>query len=245
MFMAHQEMSPVIPIGSIVDHFLWSYDIAKGRSSPSPISAGENEYSSIAVVLIALGLEGYLSRVLYLLEQNDLQTEGSSIYTDMFDLAAEKKIEALKGASSDSSLVTGVDELMAVRNSLAHSHIYETERDEGRNLVATAKQQVVRTDARWKRSVDPQTFRTKVRSFNVVPSEVNYSDALTALELWGEVNSLLVGQYGAEYAYLPPHYPVHYQIDPSISVMIDKAHALNTPSLHGYVEYGRKQPIPH
>jgi hypothetical protein len=240
--MAHQEISPVIPLGSVVDNFLWTYDIARRRQSPSPISSGENQYASVTVVLIALSLEGYLSRVLYLLDQNHPKTQDASPYPDMFNLSAEEKLESILGASSDPEVVSDVDELMAVRNSLAHSHIYETERDQKRNKFKT-KQQIARIDRRWRRCVDPQKFCTKKNSLNVVPSEVNYSDAIAALEIWGEVSRLLTNHIG-HCAYLPPHYPTHYQIDPSLTELIDEAHSLNSPSLHGYVKYGRHFPVP-
>ena len=235
--MAHKEISPVIPLTSVVDHFLWCHDTAQGCQGTSPISASENEDAIITIALVAMSLEGYLNRILFLLEDEDVRTIATSSCSARFEQTAEKKLAAILPAKSDQNLIAGVDELLTARNSLAHSHIYETDRDDGRNISKTDLR-MARNDPRWKRCVDPATFRTKTRQLNVVPSEVDFSDALTALELWGDVHSALTENLGDRHAYLPSTYPAHYRTDLATQKKIDGLYAIH-PSLRGYVLYGQ------
>lgn len=205
----HSEISVVTTLDTVADHALFASEIAyprKRRYFRQPISVGEQTASVIAISQLMISLEGYINRVLYFLEQDD--PPFSSVL--VADNPHAKLAAILGNGSSARSTLTKFDEALVMRNSIMHSHIYQTDRNENRRIL-NVEQRILRSNRGYTTHVNTSTYRTKRTKFHVIPTEIGFDDVLKSLELWNKIYSIIESRHGHGVSYLAPYYPYNFR----------------------------------
>ncbi len=192
----HGEISPVILLDEVISQYLFAFDIFysryKDRNENDPISVAESDHAKIAILLLGASLEGYINRIIYL--NSDRLVEADSTYAS----SLYKRIKyLLHNAPVDTDQLTTeahiqdidkeVGEFLTMRNAVAHSHIYQSDRDDHRQISAI-QVSILKQDTFWQRTVNPlDRYRTNHYRYSTVPSEVCFHDVKKSLLLWNRI----------------------------------------------------------
>ncbi len=205
----HSEISVVTTLDAVADHALFASEIAyprRRRYFRQPISVGEQNASVVAISQLMISMEGYINRILHFLEQDD-STLGSVLEAD--DPHA-KLAEILGNGTNARSLLTKFDEALVMRNSIMHSHIYQTDRNENRRIL-NVEQRILRSNRRYVAHVNTSTYRTRKTKFHVIPTEIGFDDVIKSLELWNKIYRFVESRHRDGIAYLAPYYPYNFR----------------------------------
>ncbi|MBI4948468.1 hypothetical protein HY844_02865 [Candidatus Berkelbacteria bacterium] len=198
------EISPVFTAEDALNHYLLAYEYSKrnpNHKAGKPISCGESTQAAEAIILLVNSIEGYFNRVIYLLIKNNNWS------ADLLNERVGSKFNKLIGGTHP--LKQDYDEVIVVRNALTHSHIYETERTNDREIINVQILALV-NDKTWKRVVDQITYKTHKLGLNAIPSEICFYDAKKVFTFWTGLYEAMKVKY-PQYYYLQPLYPNLYK----------------------------------
>lgn len=207
---SHQEISTITTLNVVADYTLFALEIVprrRARRLNSPISVAERENSIVAISQLMISLEGYINRVLYLLESDDPAYSASLLKRE----PADRLADILGSSRRAHSVLNKMKELLVTRNSIMHAHLYATERDQNRRILAIEKRILDSGNRSYRNLVDQNTYRTLKYKFHVVPSEIGFDDVFKGLELWNQIYRMIEQKHGRNVAYLPPYYPYGYR----------------------------------
>jgi len=234
----HQEISTITELDIVSDYALFAYDISSRRGARrlrTPISVAESGNSIVAISQLMISLEGYVNRVLHLLEDEDPAT-----YAGALDLRwIHERLGAVLGDSRAArNVLHRVQEASVVRNAIMHAHLYQTERDQNRRIKSVQKR-ILDSNRTYANYVNTSTYRTKTSLYHVIPSEIGFDDVLKFLKLWKRVYRFIERKHQNK-AYLAPYYPygyIRYLKSKSRDTEVDQIRLDNNGSFERLISY--------
>lgn len=206
----HDEISTITTLNVVVDYAFFCFEVTRRRRvrrRSTPISVLEQQNAIVAISQIMISLEGYINRVLYLLEAEDT-SYGSYI-------AVNSLQDRLRGVIGDSTrsryVLNNLAEALVMRNSIMHAHLYQTQRNESRTILGVQKRILDANHRGYRNLVDINSYRTRSYKYHVVPSEIGFDDVLKCIKLWNRIYSRIESLHGGGVAYLAPPYPYNFK----------------------------------
>jgi hypothetical protein len=148
-----------------------------GEENAVQSSPHENGYSCAVVVISALVLESALNRTRYLRKE----VSDPPHVADYF-----------KTISSDLDLAQSVNEVFAIRDSIAHNHIWKATVDPvAMKFISPPELLPGYGRKRFQNVMDPTTRLSRKLKLNLFPSKVSRSDAYTVLKTMGHALAAL------------------------------------------------------
>lgn len=187
----------LIPIGE-----LWNSLVSKDPVRPSDVqtSPPENGLSIGLVIMTVLFLESALHRTYYIMKSREELSNSKEEF---------RSIEFFK-AHFDEGLSKILEELITVRDVVAHNHIWECKTQDDLSGLKLVSEFVKFSggNKRFSRVVDEETLKTRKLGINIIPTRIWRGDARKVL-----VESYKILEYleniDRDYIYLS-HYPVRF-----------------------------------
>jgi len=160
------------------------------------VSIWENTHATAGVILTVLGIEAYRNRIAYL----DKRKIGKNVASDLSTIFKKKASIFPTGKFEEI-----IKEVMIMRDSIAHNHIYKVEVHYSQDWTMLGHKQKLLDgygdSKRFSGSVVEKTRKTKVLRFNVQPAKIGFEDLFTLLaifDLFVGISQKVLGN-----AYLP------------------------------------------
>ena len=86
-----------------------------------------------------------------------------------------------------------VGELAFIRGSILHNHLYSIQQVwvDDKPTITNIQRRSSSGDGKFKRNVNPKTFKTKVLEINVIPSQIRFADVIRGLQAVAKLLLLL------------------------------------------------------
>ena len=178
-----------------VQHMVHAKKVYDKNIVRQPIAELENFNASEAIVDFLIFLESHFNRIGYFKRKS-----AKTFQYDGVNDSLETKIARIL-PRCPRSLIEALEELKQTRHAIIHAHLWTEERtyDKDYELIQIIFRQsaiIPRFRTRFKHLVDFSTFRTKKCYFNIIPTMVNFIDALKTLLLTEKIVNTLQEKYG-------------------------------------------------
>lgn len=192
-----------------LEHMVRAKKVYDKNKTRQPIAELENFNASEAIIDFLIFLESHFNRIGYFKSEKDTSFK----YYGVNDLLETKMTKIL--SKCPSNLKETMEDVKQIRNAIIHAHIWIEERSytEDYKLIES----IFRRSAifaefrqRFEDLVDFQTLRTKKCSFNIIPTKVDFIDALQTLMLTEKIVDNLQEEYGKLHvmSYMAPLHPL-------------------------------------
>jgi len=164
---------------------------------PNEVQTGqrENGYSLAIVALSAMLFESALNRTAYVRQEEEENRKPPDYF---------KKISPDKNAAAEA------EEVFAVRNVIAHNHLWEgattwTDDDDGLRFVGPPKLREGYGDKRHVSVIDPKTRKSRILGINMFPPRIWRRDAYIVLQTVAKALNV-IETMDRRYFYLSPNH---------------------------------------
>jgi hypothetical protein len=162
-----------------------------------PVALHENIESSAAIVLMVTGLESHVNRLMYF-EPHGLSTKDNLL----------KKLETYLPQRKYKKLLRQMEEVTTCRDAIVHAHVWEETRklDVNWNIVKQSWKvaHVTQLRGKIKRNIMKRAQVSRLLRVNLMPTKVNYADAVKALVVILRLMRELEKRYGNPKAWVGP-----------------------------------------
>lgn len=179
----------------VIDLLERSFELHKTRSQQRRhrlISPRENVLSSAGVLLTITAIQGWTNRIQYLLKDHTKPLRTGVFLGNVYNRH--------KNIFPKDHFIKLTDEVFALRDVIAHNHIYELAVTRNENYDLLSKKQKLQPqygyDKKWKTSVNRHSWKTNLLRLNIQPANIGFEELFKVLayyDLFIHLSKMILG----------------------------------------------------